>query len=147
MANFMILERKHNHSSNYEVVAVTDVSDDERPILRAMALENNNLGRHKRYSTPWRWWPASQYLQEVRRGLATALVGFDIETCGAASMDVATSRRGYFQNPALLSAFIKIYCMQTRYGRIDPKCLCHIVTLHSLHPTGMCSFYLNRLVR
>ena len=41
MANFMILEKAlQDRNINYEVVAVTDVSDDERPtILRAMALE------------------------------------------------------------------------------------------------------------
>ena len=51
MANFMILEKAlQDRNINYEVVAVTDVSDDERPtILRAMALENN----WKTYSIPY----------------------------------------------------------------------------------------------
>lgn len=51
MANFMILEKAlQDRNINYEVVAVTDVSDDEHPtILRAMALENN----WKTYSIPY----------------------------------------------------------------------------------------------
>lgn len=88
MANFMILEKflQENHI-NYEVVAVTDTSDNEHPtVLRSMALENN----WKTYSIPYGVGGRFSVFTEV--GFVTAaLVGFDIEgfLAGAASMDAA----------------------------------------------------------
>ena len=54
MANFMILEKAlQDRNINYEVVAVTDMSDDEHPtVLRSMAIENH----WKTYSIPYGVW-------------------------------------------------------------------------------------------
>ena len=79
--------------------------------------------------------------------VTAALVGFDIEgfLAGAASMDAACQEEDIFKNPALLSALLNILRLNDTVVLL--RCLCHIVTRFTLYPTGMCSFYLNRLVR
>ena len=95
MANFMILEKAlQDRNINYEVVAVTDMSDDEHPtVLRSMAIENH----WKTYSIPYGVGGRFSVFTEV--GFVTAaLVGFDIEgfLAGAALNGCGLSRRGYF---------------------------------------------------
>ena len=130
MANFMILEKAlQDRNINYEVVAVTDMSDDEHPtVLRSMAIENH----WKTYSIPYGVGGRFSVFTEV--GFVTAaLVGFDIEgfLAGAASMDAACQEEDIFKNPALLSALLK-YIASERYGRIIEVCMPYGEALHSL---------------
>lgn len=130
MANFMILEKAlQDLNINYEVVAVTDTSDDEHPtVLRSMALENH----WKTYSIPYGVGGRFSVFTEV--GFVTAaLVGFDIEgfLAGAASMDAACQEEDIFKNPALLSALLK-YIASERYGRIIEVFMPYGEALHSL---------------
>lgn len=130
MANFMIVEKfLKEQGIDYEVVAVTDVTENETPtILRDMAIKNHWLT----FSVPHGVGGRFSVFSEV--GLVIgALMGFNIRQflAGAKAMDEACKERDTMKNPALLLAVLK-YIGAESYGRNIEVFMPYGQCLHSL---------------